>query len=54
MKNSYKDAFWILVIDRVWEIFWSVIRVFLISATIPAGVLFGLRLLRAIRPVVAP
>lgn len=45
---------WMQVTDACWKLMWRAVGVFTICAVAPAGVIVGLRLLRAIRPVVAP
>ena len=45
---------WMQVTELCWSVMWSAFRVFAVCAAAPAGVLFGLRVLRAIRPVVTP
>lgn len=50
--NTY--PLWMQITEMCWRVMWRVIGVFAVSAAVPAGVLFGLRCLRFIKPVVAP
>lgn len=50
--NTY--PLWMQITERCWELMWRAIGVFCVCAAAPAGVLFGLRCLRFIKPVVAP
>ena len=50
--NTY--PLWMQLTEMCWRVMWRVIGVFAVSAAVPAGVLFGLRCLKFIKPVVSP
>ncbi len=54
MKLPDHYPFWMQLTEACWLVLWRAIGSFAVAAAIPAGVLFGLRCLRFIKPVVAP